>query len=300
MSSTKRFPNFLIVGAAKSGTTTLHQLLKDHPQVYLPARKELNFWYTHGREDWAILKRFPDLPMSLEDYLGYFETNCTVVGEAAPSYLIYHEAAIANLKKFHPNPDALKIVIILREPIAKIWSHYKMVKRAAMDPDGLDLAESLKQEKVRKTKPDYLPDTLPLFSTDYLTQIKAYKEAFKSVKVLLFDDLKNRLQELLDELGDFLEVDRIEHPNIGQKYNAAPQKAIQYSPFFEGIRKLGLNRLVPTGIKEIRRKRLRKLQEEEKMDPVVRQHLANHYRPHITALQNLVELDLSHWLDQYQ
>lgn len=300
MHNDSSFPTFLIVGAAKSGTTTLHQLLKDHPQIYMPERKELNFWYTHGRDDWAILQRFPDLPRSLDDYLSYFETDKVVRGEASPGYLAYYKETIDNLQQLHPQAKQVKIIMILREPIAKIWSHYKMVERANMDPDGLSLKASLAQEAHRKQQARYLLDVLPVFGTDYLAQVEAYLTHFEQVKILLFEDLKKRPQQLLDELTTFLEVAPMQHPNPHKKHNAAPKKTIQYHPFFEALRKIGLNKLVPTGLKEVRRKRLRRLQQEAPMEEEVRAQLAAHYKPEIIQLQELTGLDLSHWLAQYR
>lgn len=292
------FPDFLIVGAAKSGTTTLHQLLKEHSDIYMPERKELNFWYTHGRDDWAILKRFPDLPKSLEDYLTYFDTDKKIKGEASPGYLAYHTETIQNIKALHPNYQALKIIIILREPIAKIWSHFKMVERAKMDPDGYNLWNSLKNEEKRKDNKKYLLDTLPLFSTDYLTQVKAFKANFEQVQVLLFDDLVTSPQEVLNEITTFLEVSPLvlEPTSSNNKYNAAPPKAFPNNIVLESLRKIGLNKLFSSGLKE---KIVKRWTREKPMDKRTKKLLINRYKEDVKELQDLIDQDLSSWLNKY-
>lgn len=294
--SKNSFPNFLIVGAAKSGTTTLHQILKEHPEIYMPERKELNFWYTHGKDNWPILKRFPDLPKNLDEYLSYFKTDKKIIGEASPGYLVYYNEVINNLKKLHPNPNDIKIIIILREPVDKIWSHYKMVHRGKMDPDNLSLLDSLKREHYRKQNSKYLLDVLPVYSTDYLNQVKAYLKNFKSVKVILFDDLEKSTQTVFNEITDFLGVANCAKKNIDLKYNAAPKKKTSRNRFLERIAKTGVNKLVPEKLKEFRRGFS---DNSLKMDRKSKKRLVNKFKNDIKELEQIINKDLSNWLKKY-
>jgi hypothetical protein len=290
------YPNFLIVGAAKSGTTTLHQLLKAHPEIYMPERKELNFWYTYGKKNWAILKRFPDLPQTPDEYLGYFQTDKKLKGEASPGYLAYFNETIGNLKKFHPFYSDVKIIIILREPTAKIWSHYKMVKRANMDPDGLTLAESIKRENDRINNDNYLLDVFPVFSTDYLKQVNAYLDNFTSVKVILFDDLQKSPQQVIDELTNFLEVSEYIPPQIEKKFNAAPKRTPR-NAILEKLAKVGVTKLIPERIKKYRRYRYTK---SEHMDKKIKNLLQKRFKKDLEDLQILINKDLSIWTNKYK
>ena len=299
----EKYPNFLIVGAAKSGTTTLFKLLKQHPQVFVPKRKELNFWYTYNSGDRAIFNRLEGLPKTKEAYLECFKgsTDFSVLGEASPGYLVYYKETIANIKAHHPNPDDVKIIIILREPIEKVWSHYKMVKRGGMDPDGLSLWDSLsKEEERKKNTAKYLLDVLPVFSTDYLPQVKAFKEEFKEVHVILFEDLEKFPQETLDAITSFLEVDKIKiDTSSNLKYNAAPKVTIQDNWFVKIVRGLKINAFIPESLKAKRRARIIE-QLDEKMDEKSLRLLKNKFKIDVPKLEKLIEKDLSHWSKKYK
>lgn len=290
------YPKFLIVGAAKSGTTTLHQLLKEHPEIYMPERKELNFWYTYGRNDWAILKRFPDLPKSLNEYLSYFKTDKKITGEASPGYLVYYNEVITNLKKLHPNYKDVKIIIILREPIDKIWSHYKMVQRGKMDPDNLSLNESLKRETERKKEIKYLLDVLPVYSTNYLPQVKAYKSNFNFIKVILFDDLQSSPQNVINEITEFLKVSPLTSENKEIRYNSAPVKKTNRNSFLEKVAETGITKLIPERIKRIRRNAVNKT---ITIDSNSKKRLVKKFKSDIIELQKVIDKDLSIWLKKY-
>ena len=94
-----RLPNFLIVGAAKSGTTSLHYYLKQHPDIYLPAKKELHYFA------WAYMLRFSGGPgdrnvlshicRTKEEYESFYTKAITqsAVGEISPSYLVFSEVS---------------------------------------------------------------------------------------------------------------------------------------------------------------------------------------------------------------
>lgn len=291
-------PNFLIVGAAKSGTTSLYFHLKSHPNVFMPERKELNFWYTGGDSKWAIMKRWPELPKSHAEYLEHFEEaeEGQVLGEASPGYLVYYKETAENIKKYHPFPDDLKIIIILREPIDKIWSHYKMVKRANMDPQNLSLYQSLKREETRKQDSSLLLDVLPVFSTSYYEQVKYYQDHFTHVKVVLYDDLKENPKQLLNELYKFIGVPYFEPEQLGKKINAAPKSEMRYRPVMrKGVGQFA--KYVPAGVKRLINKTLVK---EEKLDKRSKRLLVTKFRKEIVELNKIVEQDITPWLKKYE
>ncbi len=102
----------------------------------------------------TVLKVSPNLPTNWLTYLGLFH-DCQenqICGEATPSYLYYHDRTIKNIKALHPEWQKLKIIIILREPIDKIKSHYRFIQKYNLDPDNLSLLDSILQEDERKKK----------------------------------------------------------------------------------------------------------------------------------------------------
>jgi hypothetical protein len=114
-------PNFLIVGAAKSGTTSLYNYLKQHPDIYMPKHKEPLFMTS---EIYANLsEKDPRRHLNdeakvytYEDYLRLFADakNEQMLGEASATYLYYYDVAIPKIKRYLGDP---KIVIMLRDPV---------------------------------------------------------------------------------------------------------------------------------------------------------------------------------------
>ena len=113
MASKLELPNLLIVGAAKSGTTSLHNYLKQHPQIFMSAHKEPHFLINseigENRIHKAVLK--------FDDYKQMFKTqkNYLFKGESSVMYLAYPQYSIKNIKKYLSSK--VKIIIMLRNPI---------------------------------------------------------------------------------------------------------------------------------------------------------------------------------------
>ncbi|BCB76180.1 sulfotransferase [Phytohabitans flavus] len=125
-------PGFLIVGAQRSGTTSLHSYLAAHPQVRAASGKELQYFSLHyGRGERWYRGHFP--PPSEE----------TVSFEASPLYLFHPEApsrAAATL------PDG-RYIALLRDPVERAWSHYLHTRSYGQEP--LDFADALAAEQDR-------------------------------------------------------------------------------------------------------------------------------------------------------
>ena len=136
----KRAPDFYIVGHAKSGTTALYEMLRGHPQIYMPDLKETRFFARELHPRRQPRRRHPD---TLEEYLSLFEEAKPgqVTGEASPSYLRSLDAAarIAQLR-----PDA-RIIAIFREPASFIRSLHLQLLQAQVETEK-DLARAIALE----------------------------------------------------------------------------------------------------------------------------------------------------------
>lgn len=116
------WPNFFIVGAPRAGTTSLYYYLQQHPQVFMSPFKEPHFF--------AQIKPSPDqshlfYPMDQARYLRLFRgamPHHAAIGEASPSYLVT-EGAAARIKAVIPQA---RIIIMLRDPVERAFSHYLM------------------------------------------------------------------------------------------------------------------------------------------------------------------------------
>jgi hypothetical protein len=292
-------PDFLVVGVAKAGTTSLHNYFDKHTEICMPSEtKELNFWHLLGHvEDRPILKMFPDLPTTYDEYKSHFSPSSgQICGEASPSYLYYDVDTIANLKNHHPNWKNVKIIISLREPIDRIWSHYKFVRQHQLDPLNPNFDEYLRLEAEREGM-NALPDLYPLAITDYCKQVNNFLQNFNYVKIVLFDELKTNPEKVFGELTDFLGVSRIEKDDIGFNTYNASVPVITQRKSWNLLRRIPLKSLVPRRLKDGLYKTMLK---DEKMSRETRNRLKQKYKIEVDNLQSIIDMDLSHWLKKYE
>ena len=130
----RQLPNFIIIGAQKSGTTSLLQYLREHPEIGATHKKEVHFfswWYDKGL-DW-YRAHFP------------FEGEKPLIGEASPSYLL-HPGVPARLHAVLPD---VKLLVMLRNPVDRAYSHHQMNVRKGVDPLPFEEAIAREPERLR-------------------------------------------------------------------------------------------------------------------------------------------------------
>lgn len=312
-----KLPNFFIVGAAKSGTTSLYYYLKQHPEIYMSPIKEPNYFAKdinvdqfredYKRETFIDTKKYfsksklEELHLAFitnfEDYLQLFRevTNEKAIGECSNSYL-YSKVAAKEIKKLIPNA---KIIMILRNPVERAYSHYLM-----------NLKEGRTSEK------DFIKEVLADFNKSYkgwgishlyielglyYEQVKRYLELFprQNIKIILYEDFKNYPEKILKEIFEFLNVDKNYLPNLGQKYNVS---AIPKYPKFNQIVKkvyIQLKSLIPKKISNNLKKKYKNVFFEKKKKPLSRkekQILLEYFKDNIEKLSKIINKDLSIWL----
>ena len=129
--------SFLICGAQKSGTTALAAYLRQHPKIHLPEKKELHFFDDENQASWPQ----PDLN-ALHCHFQAAEPN-QLWGEATP-ISVYWDPAAERIWRYNA---AMRLIVILRNPIERAYSHWAMEHRRGNDPLPFDLA--LEQEEAR-------------------------------------------------------------------------------------------------------------------------------------------------------
>lgn len=299
-------PNFLIVGAAKSGTTSLYYYLKQHPQIYMSPVKEPRFFISHFLEfpRRGVRDDIGDAHMvkDIDEYKRLFSgvISETRIGEASAVYLYYYENTVPVIKKVLGD---IKIIIILRNPIDRAYSHYMYSIRDGRE--NLSFEDALAEEE-KTIKNDWGPYPYYTDIGFYYKQVKAYLENFSQVKVCLFDDLKEDTIGLLKDVYNFLDVDSAFVPNnLGKVYNVSgiakyriihglltkPNPVKFMSKMILKVL-LGEDKKIAIG-DDIRGYFLRK----PEMKAETRQYLIRIYRENILALQDLINTDLSHWLN---
>ena len=138
----RMLPDFLIVGEAKAGTTTLYDLLARHPHVAPAAMKEVHFFdlrYARGI-DWYRAQ----FPLSYRVRGSYRGPGARLVtGEASPYYML-HPHAPSRIKSLMPD---VRLIVLVRNPVERAYSHYNHEERAGREP--LSFEEAIEREPER-------------------------------------------------------------------------------------------------------------------------------------------------------
>ena len=206
-------PNLLIVGAAKSGTTSLHNYLNQHPDIFMCSPKEPHFLINKDIGEQRIHKGVIDL----KDYEDLFmeKDHLKYRGESSVMYLSFPEIAIKNIK--HYLADDVKIIIMLRNPVERAYSGYQHVRRYNMMEnlsfeDALELGEERYQDVKNLT-----PASRYLELGNYYNQVNLFKKGFDNIHIVIYDDYKSNFNEELNKIFDYLGVIRITI-NTEQRY----------------------------------------------------------------------------------
>ena len=179
--TSQELPHFICIGAQRAGTTWLHNCLNEHPEVYVPASKELHFFDRYYSDGLASYKAHftPEL-----------RGEAKVWGEITPNY--YQEPnALERIKQDIPNT---KIIYILREPVARAFSQYQLYSPT-------EFAGKTFEEVITESE----------FVTDLSMQGKHLHRLLtlfnrENVLILLYDDLAGEPEKLLRKVFKFLEV----------------------------------------------------------------------------------------------
>jgi len=205
-----RLPDFFIVGQPKSGTTALHEMLRSHPQVFMPASKEPWFFATelHDRTP----PRPEGTPRTLAEYVALFADARPEqrIGEASPLYLWSRTAAV---RIAAAQPQA-RIIAILREPASLLRSLHLQFVETYVETEA-DFRKAIELEGPRSRGEQipsytYWPQAL-LYSEHvrYVEQLSRYRDAFGADRmlVLIYDDFRRENERTVREVLRFIGVD---------------------------------------------------------------------------------------------
>jgi len=179
-------PNFLGIGAMKSGTTWLHENLKRHPQIFLPQNKE-TYYFSIKFDEYSLIS-----------YSRQFAHGKSLVkGDITPGYSILEEQRIRYIKKLMPD---IKLIMLLRNPVDRSWSeaYMNLVVKPKRDINTIpahEFGDYFKSEKCyNRSNYTLILDTwLKVFSSDQLF-------------IGFFDDIVDRPKMLLLDIFNFLGI----------------------------------------------------------------------------------------------
>jgi hypothetical protein len=299
---TYRLPDFLIPGAAKSGTTTLYQLLTQHPDLYFPPSRKEPFFFSFGGEKPTYEdEQFNAIPIwNTQEYLELFKgaDENKLCGDASTSYLYTYRKSIPLLKKFYGERlKEVRVIIIIRNPVQRAYSHYTYLIRNGFENRSFEEAISDKgiaEWKKKRWGFDYLEYGM------YSEQIRSFKLAMPRTKVWLLEDLKKG-RETTDAILNHLGVKTMA---LDTSMKANPSGIPKHKGLVNLLRKNALAKAIgktlPPGLqsklKNQRDKAMSKLLTKEPMKDETKTILTKHFEEDITKLQELLDRDLTHWL----
>ena len=197
-----RFPfpivGFLIAGTQRAGTTTLRKYLFHHPDLCMPARKELHFF----DDDKFWQSRPPDY--APYDAAFPVKPSHRLLGEATPIYM-YWTPAPPRIRDYNPE---MKLIMILRNPITRAYSHWNFERYRGRESLPFREASLAEPSRTEKARPAQLRNESYIQRGMYVSQLEEAWRFFPSEQtlVLRFDDLKRAARPLCEQIAHFLAI----------------------------------------------------------------------------------------------
>lgn len=301
-------PNFFIVGAPKSGTTSLTCYLSDHPQVFMPTVKEPNFFAGQFLIDARRVTLHPYLA-SEQHYLALFRdaNEQKAIGEASANYLRFPEA-LEGIRDFNPSA---KIIVMLRNPVDLVQALHAQLLYELRETER-DFAQAWRLQADRQ-QGRQLPDSR-LFCDDLLygrmakvgEQLERLLQIFprNQVHIILFEEFVRDTRNTYLEVLDFLNIQRDKRSDFPKHNERRTHKLRQVSYYYKrmpvpvklfaarvrqtlGVESFGVNRFIKT----VNTRPAVRAQ----LNSDILRLLEEYFREDINRLEHLLVCDLSHW-----
>ena len=296
-----RLPHFIVIGAARSGTTTLYRGFKQHPQVFMSAIKETNFF---AFEDEKLNVQGPGAEFinnsitKFDDYEALFAAapEGSIIGEASPLYLYVEKAPAGIAARL---PDA-RLLAVLRNPIEQAFSHYLYARANMIEPlESFDAALDAEPERAaRGWQPLFQYSNFPRYGEQIARFLRHFPR--EQIKIALFEDLEERPEQLMQEFQGFIGADTAFVPKLGHANpggvprNAALQRLVMQENLLTRTAAL----LIP---KQLRRRVRDRISSSNTVKPemsrAARARLTDALRDDVLLLQELIGVKLGSWLD---
>jgi hypothetical protein len=297
-------PNFIIIGAGRSGTTSLYFYLKQHPEVFLSPVKETNFfaYLALGAEEAHRRSAFPWKVKTMDQYRALFRggENFKMRGEASPIYLSLPGVP----DQIRNHLPAVKLLAILRNPIERAYSNYLKYVR-----DGLEIRSF--EQAIQAELQFGIEGSYPLIGMGYYVRtgfyaqhLLRYQQVFsrEQIGLFLYDDLVRSPQGLMQAIFAFLQVDPGFVPDTTVRFNRAGVPRSKLIPWANRLKGLTswLRQRLPARIYLLAQRGYSRIQvgalEIPELSHETRQFLRDLYAEDIKQVQELVRRDLSSWL----
>jgi hypothetical protein len=294
-------PDFLLIGAARAGTTAIYSYLRQHPQIFMTRGKEPNFFAFEG-ETLNIQGPGADYINNsiseMSDYNALFSEapESAICGEASPLYL-YSDRAPENIHKYIPNAP---LMVVLRNPIDQAFSHFLYATKQCIETET-DFTQALLLEDKRLAagwQPLFGYSTFPR----YADQLNRFFKYFPKEQMLIrtYEDFQKSPEILLKDMFEFIGADPEFKPDMSRKLNAG---GVPKNQTFQNFlmksnpitRAIGV--VVPQELRLRIRDKLaqRNLAHPEQIPDAAREILHSRLDDQISTLEEMIGRDLSDW-----
>lgn len=308
------------MGAAKAGTTALYKQLSQHPEVFFsPIKEPFYFAKDIVFDDFRLDMKAnftTDLTQYLDqadrpalhnafvtnesDYLRLFEHagQQKIKGEASVAYL-YSEEAAKHIAAFNP---AAKILLILRNPVDRAYSHYWMDRKMGLTNNNF--GEAIENDQ-QLSKKGWGVSSLYVELGQYAEQVQRFKEAFptEQVAIIWYEDFAEHPWETLQQIARFLGIDAAPLKTDGmERHNQAKEPrwtALQRWKRHSFLAR-SLQGMVPASLKTSMQTMLYKSQKVPVLSREERAAVLPYFEQDIKALSTLLGRNLNHWLTSDQ
>jgi hypothetical protein len=292
-----QLPNFIIIGAAKSGTTTLFDAVGQNPNVFAAGKKEIKYFSRDERYE-----------LGVDWYQDTFFKNAEkypVRMEASPAYLTWSEKTAPRIKVVYQERP-IKFAAIFRDPVKRAYSHYWM--RVRMKHETLSFSEAIYAEESR------LKENWEMLSTKgdglygyfragcYATKLKPFLELFprENFYFLLLEDIQNDFNKNIRSLFSFLEIEDTHQISAIESNEAAVPRNKNVHKLYRNLKnskvQIIFKFLVPKKTrKSFRNKFIYKPTRYPPMDEDIKQYLYSRYLNEVKQFEQIIKRDLSHW-----
>lgn len=290
-------PNFFILGAAKSGTTSLYEILKHHPQIHMSFVKEPMFfsrddYYANGIE-WYGRTFFPEAP----------KTRWR--GEASPHYLYWADKVAPRIRASLESKD-LRFVVALRDPVTRAYSWYWNMIKEGEEKLSFEEALALEEERLQQHEDLQIRGSM-IYGYQkgslYANQIREYLRHFPKAQFffILQEDLQNPQSPALQSLYSFLNIEPQtstlvkSNPSVQPRLPKLQSWLRNNSPIKEVFK-----RVIPFGLRHsVKTYLMEKNSRAFSYPPMLAETqamLRSRFAEEVSELQSLIDRDLSHWL----
>lgn len=296
-------PNFLVIGAGRAGTTSLHHYLRQHPDVFLPEVKSPSHFFCRGRPEpedpylRTVTRNYfvPDPG----DYEALFDGVRAerAVGEVSPVYL----ASVHVAARIAERLAAPRLIAILRHPVDRVYARFVGRVRDGLERRDGFAAVVAEERRHPLVQEDAFGTYLAAGCCSHFLQTYFDRFPRDHIRIHLFEDFQRDTAAVVRDLFGFLGVDTGFVPDLGRRHNVSggriASRPLRLAWTKSALVRARLRKYLPVEVRDRAFALVTRRLVDEPLDPALRWELTELYRDDIDRLQQLIGRDLSSWLE---